>query len=69
MADAEPARASSIATNEALYKQAVDSLVKRIDLRRWCVEQAEGDVVKARSIFDFCCEDVATIFERLHDAG
>lgn len=50
----------------AQMKTVLASLIDRLNLRKWCVEQVmkatwEGQVdpVKAaRDLFDFCCEDI-----------
>jgi hypothetical protein len=44
---------------------AMETLVQRIKLRQWCVEQAKGDSVVARKLFEFCCEDIFAVFSGL----
>ena len=51
---------------------AIQSLVDRLKVRQWCIEQANkgpiptaDELIKAsRMIFDFCCEDIAAWLAR-----
>ena len=51
---------------------AIQSLVDRLKVRQWCIEQANkgpvptaDELIKAsRLIFDFCCEDIAAWLAR-----
>ena len=51
---------------------AMQSLVDRLKVRQWCIEQANkgpvptaDELIKAsRMIFDFCCEDIAAWLAR-----
>ena len=56
---------------------AIQSLVDRLKVRQWCIEQANKgpvpsaeELVKAsRMIFDFCCEDIAAWLARYQQEG
>ena len=60
------------ATAAQQMQPARQSLVERLKVRQWCIEQANKgpvpsaeELVKAsRMIFDFCCEDIAAWLAR-----
>ena len=76
MAEQETARGFERDNAAKQMQTAIQSLVDRLKVRQWCIEQAnKGPVPSAeelveasRLIFDFCCEDIATWLARYHES-